>query len=49
VKKKAYKVEEMKAVNPGAKRLKMIYGPYTLRAANVRHRILAPELQLIAL
>jgi hypothetical protein len=34
-KEKAYKIEEMTAVNPGAKRLKIIYGPYKLQAANV--------------
>jgi hypothetical protein len=34
-KEKAYKIEEIKAINPGAKRLKIIYGPYKLKAANV--------------
>jgi hypothetical protein len=31
---KAFKVEEVKAKNPGAKRVKIIYGPYRLQAAN---------------
>jgi hypothetical protein len=34
-KQKAFKIEEIPAVNEGAKRLKIIYGPYKLRAANV--------------
>jgi hypothetical protein len=34
--KKAYKIEEMKPqVNPQAKRIKITYGPYKIRAANV--------------
>ena len=34
---KAYKVEKIQTVTgvPGAKRLRIIYGPYKLRAANV--------------
>lgn len=37
-KKKAYKIEQIKPKSPvpEAKRLRIIYGPYRLRAANVR-------------
>jgi hypothetical protein len=37
-KKKAYKIEQIKPLTPvpGAKRVKIVYGPYRLRAANVR-------------
>jgi hypothetical protein len=34
-KQKAFKIEEIKATSPGVKRIKLIYGPYRLRAANV--------------
>jgi hypothetical protein len=34
-KKKAMKIEEMPPKFPGAKRIKLLYGPYKLRAANV--------------
>jgi hypothetical protein len=35
--KKAFKIEHMKPLTdvPGAKRIKIIYGPYKLKAANV--------------
>jgi len=41
-KKKAFRIEEMKPKDPTAKRMKIIYGPYTLKAANVSQRY--PEL-----
>jgi hypothetical protein len=34
-KKKAMKIEEIPAKFPGAKRIRMLYGPYKLKAANV--------------
>jgi hypothetical protein len=40
-KQKAYKIQEIKAVNPGAKRIQITYGPYKLRAANVGLKVLA--------
>jgi len=38
-KKKAFKFEEIKAKFPGAKRVKIIYGPYILKAANSPTRL----------
>ena len=32
---KAFKIEDIKATFPGAKRVKLIYWPYKLKAANV--------------
>jgi hypothetical protein len=34
-KRKAIKIEEIKATIPGAKRVRIVYGPYVLKAANV--------------
>jgi hypothetical protein len=32
---KAFKIEEIKAQTPGAKRVRIVYGPYKLKAAGV--------------
>jgi len=37
-KKKAMKIEEIPAKFPGAKRMRLLYGPYVLKAANVSLR-----------
>jgi hypothetical protein len=40
-KKAAWKIEHMEPITgiPGAKRIKMIHGPYRLKAANVRKTV----------
>jgi hypothetical protein len=41
---KAYKIEEVPPLRrKDAKRIKIIYGPYTLRAANVCHEDIAKQ------
>jgi hypothetical protein len=38
------KVEEIPATVPGAKRIRMLYGPYKLNAANVGPKFLSLDL-----